>query len=63
MKSRQPMKDSQAIEEALGRKLLLGETIARNARKYPDKEALVYGKTRLTYKQLTGKTPEAPAIS
>ena len=55
MKSRQPIKDSQAIEEALGRKLLLGETIARNSRKYPDKEALIYGKTRLTYKQLNAR--------
>jgi len=55
MKSKQPVKDRQAIEEALGRKLLLGETIVRNARKYPDKEALVYGKTRLTYKQLNAR--------
>ena len=55
MKSKQPMKDRQAIAEALGRKLLLGETIVRNARKYPDKEALVYGKTRLTYKQLNAR--------
>jgi fatty-acyl-CoA synthase len=45
------MKDKQAIEEALGRRLLFGEMMARNARKFPDKEALVYGKTRLTYKQ------------
>ena len=55
IKSKQPIKDKQAIEEALGRRLLLGETIVRNARKYPDKEALVYGKTRLTYKQLNAR--------
>ena len=55
MKSKQPMKDSQAIEEALGRRLLLGKTIVRNSRKYPDKEALIYGKTRLTYKQLNAR--------
>ena len=54
-KSRHPIEDSQAIEEALGRRLLLGETIVRNARKYPDKEALIYGKTRLTYKQLNAR--------
>ena len=45
-------KDKRAmIEGELGRRLLLGETIVRNVRKYPNKEALVYGKTRLTYKQ------------
>lgn len=49
------MKDKQAIEEALGRRLLLGEMIARNARKFPDKEALVYGKTRLTYRQFNAR--------
>ena len=51
MKGKQAAKDKQAIEEALGRRLLLGETIVSNVRKYPHKEALVYGKTRLTYKQ------------
>ena len=45
------MKDKRAIEEALGRGLLLGEMMARNSRKFPDKEALIYGETRLTYKQ------------
>jgi len=49
------MKDKQAIEEALGRRLLFGEMIARNARKFPDKEALVYGKIRLTYKQFNAR--------
>jgi acyl-CoA synthetase (AMP-forming)/AMP-acid ligase II len=49
------VKDKQAIEEALGRRLLLGEMMARNARKFPNKEALVYGKTRLTYKQLNAR--------
>ncbi len=49
------MKDRQAIEEALGRRLLIGEMIARNARKFTDKEALIYGKTRLTYKQFNAR--------
>ncbi len=49
------MKDKQAIEEALGRRLLLGECLARNARKFPDKEALIYGETRLTYKQFNAR--------
>lgn len=49
------MKDRQSIEEALGRRLLLGEMMARNSRKFPDKEALVYGETRLTYKQFNAR--------
>jgi len=55
MKSRQPVKNRQRIEEELSKKLILGETIVRNAHKFPDKEALVYGKTRLTYKQLNAR--------
>ena len=49
------MKDKKAIEEALGRRLLLGEMMSRNARKFPDKEAMVYGQTRLTYKQFNAR--------
>ncbi|MDR9459385.1 MAG: long-chain fatty acid--CoA ligase [Dehalococcoidia bacterium] len=49
------MKDKKAIEEALGRRLLMGESLARNARKFPDKEALIYGETRLTYKQFNAR--------
>ncbi|HUU62808.1 MAG TPA: long-chain fatty acid--CoA ligase [Dehalococcoidia bacterium] len=49
------MKDKQAIEETLGRRLLLGEMIARDARKFPDKEALIYGKVRLTYRQFNAR--------
>ncbi|MGB2583659.1 MAG: long-chain-fatty-acid--CoA ligase [Dehalococcoidia bacterium] len=49
------MKDKQAIEEALGKRLVFGEMMARNARKFPDKEALIYGKTRLTYKQFNAR--------
>ena len=49
------MVDKQSIEEALGRRLLLGEMIARNARKFPDREALIYGDTRLTYKQFNAR--------
>ena len=48
-------KSRKSIEEALGRRLLLGEIMARNSRKFPDKEALVYGKTRLTYSQLNAR--------
>ncbi|MGB2885661.1 MAG: AMP-binding protein, partial [Dehalococcoidia bacterium] len=49
------MEDKQAIEMALGRRLLLGEMMARNSRKFPDKEALIYGDTRLTYKQFNAR--------
>jgi fatty-acyl-CoA synthase len=49
------VENRQSIEEALGRRLLLGEIMARNARKFPDKEALIHGKTRLTYKQLNAR--------
>ena len=49
------MKERQAIEEALGRRLLLGEMIARDARKFPDKEALIYGNVRLTYRQFNAR--------
>lgn len=55
MKGKQAVRDRQAIEEALGRRLVLGETIVRNASKSPDKEAIVYGKTRLTYKQFNAR--------
>ena len=49
------MEDGYAIAEALGRRLLLGEMMARNSRKFPDKEALVYGETRLTYQMLNAR--------
>ncbi len=49
------MVGKQSIEEALGRRLLLGEMIARNASKFPHKEALVFGETRLTYKQFNAR--------
>ena len=49
------MDKSQSIEAVLGRRLLLGEIMARNSRKFPEKEALVYGKTRLTYRQLNAR--------
>jgi fatty-acyl-CoA synthase len=49
------MKNKQEIQDALGRRLLLGEMMARNSRKFPDKEALIYGETRLTYKQLNAR--------
>jgi acyl-CoA synthetase (AMP-forming)/AMP-acid ligase II len=49
------MEDKKAIEETLGRRLLIGEMMARNARKFPDREAMVYGDTRLTYKQFNAR--------
>lgn len=55
MEGKHTVTDRQAIEETLGRRLLLGETIVRNVRKFPNKEALVYGKTRLTYRQFNAR--------
>jgi len=49
------MQSKQAIEEALGRRLLLGELVARNARKFPGREAVVYGNTRLTYREFNAR--------
>ncbi|MBN1382069.1 MAG: long-chain-fatty-acid--CoA ligase [Deltaproteobacteria bacterium] len=49
------MNEKEAIQKELGKRLLLGELMARNARKFPEKEALVYGETRLTYKQLNAR--------
>jgi fatty-acyl-CoA synthase len=49
------MKSKEAIRQELGRRLLLGEMMARNARKFPDREALVYGDRRSTYRQLNGR--------
>jgi len=49
------MEDRQSIEAALGRRLLLGEMIVRNARKFPDREAMVFGETRLTYRQFNAR--------
>jgi len=48
-------KSKKSVEEALSRRLLLGEIMTRNSRKFPDKEALVYGKVRLTYSQLNSR--------
>ena len=39
----------------LARRLLLGGTIARNARKFPDREAIVYADTHLTYRQFNAR--------
>lgn len=44
-----------AIEMALGKRLLLGEMVTRSARKFPDREAMIYGDTRLTYKQFNAR--------
>src|SRR3990172_10402479 len=48
---RHPMQTKEDIEAVLSRRLLLGELIARNARRYPDKEAVIFGDRRLTYRQ------------
>jgi fatty-acyl-CoA synthase len=49
------MVSRQAIQEELARRLLLGELIARNARKFPNKEAVIFGDTRLTYWEFNGR--------
>ena len=49
------MKSKEEIRQELGRRLLLGEMMARNARKFPNKEALVYGDTRLNYRQFNAR--------
>jgi acyl-CoA synthetase (AMP-forming)/AMP-acid ligase II len=49
------MESPEVIQAALARRLLLGEIIARNARKFPEKEAVVYGDTRLTYRQFNAR--------
>ena len=49
------MEDRQSIEAALGRRLLLGEMLVRNARKFPDREAMIFGETRLTYRQFNAR--------
>ena len=47
MKIQEQMK----IQEHLSRELVIGELVARNARKYPDKLALKMGERSLTYSQ------------
>ena len=49
------MEDRQSIEGTLGRRLLLGEMLARNARKFPNKEAVVYGDLRLSYREFNAR--------
>ncbi len=49
------MESPVAIQAELSRRLLLGEAVARNARKFPDKEAVVFGDTRLTYRQFNAR--------
>jgi fatty-acyl-CoA synthase len=43
------------IERELGRRLLPAGLIARNARRGPDREAVVYGDTRLTYREFNAR--------
>ncbi len=49
------MPSEQEIREKLSRRLLLGELIARNARKLPDKEAVIFGETRLTWGEFNAR--------
>jgi acyl-CoA synthetase (AMP-forming)/AMP-acid ligase II len=49
------MPSKQEIQATLARRLLLGELMARNARKFPDKEAVVFGETRLTWKEFNAR--------
>jgi acyl-CoA synthetase (AMP-forming)/AMP-acid ligase II len=49
------MQSKEEIQTALGRRLLLGELIARNARKFPDKEAVIFGETRLTWREFNAR--------
>ena len=49
------MESPEAIQAELARRLLLGEVIARNARKFPEKEAVVYGDARLNYRQFNAR--------
>jgi acyl-CoA synthetase (AMP-forming)/AMP-acid ligase II len=49
------MQSKEEIEWALSRRLVLGELIARNARKFPDRGAIVHGDTRLTYREFNAR--------
>jgi fatty-acyl-CoA synthase len=49
------MGHSQSTEEILGRRLLIGEVIARNSRLIPSREAVVYGNRRFTYSQFNAR--------
>ena len=49
------MESPELIQAELARRLLLGEAVARNARKFPEKEAVIYGDTRLTYRQFNAR--------
>ena len=46
------MTDYMGFDAAMSRQLLLGEIVARNARKFPDNEILVFGENRITCGQL-----------
>ena len=49
------MQSKQAIAEALAKRLLLGEIVASNARRFPDREAVIYGDTRLTFREFNAR--------
>jgi len=49
------MESKQEIQTELARKLLLGELMARNSRKFPNKEAVIFGETRLTWKEFNAR--------
>src|SRR4030042_6542191 len=55
MKGKRAAKDRPVIEATLSKSLLGGQTITRNSHRFPDREAVVYGDTRLTYKQFNSR--------
>src|SRR3972149_6680685 len=55
MLRREGMPSKQEIQKMLCQRLLLGELMARNSRKFPDKEAVVFGETRLTWREFNAR--------
>jgi fatty-acyl-CoA synthase len=49
------MPSKQETQTELARRLLLGELMARNSRKFPNKEAVIFGETRLTWKEFNAR--------
>jgi fatty-acyl-CoA synthase len=46
------MKEYMGFDAAMSRQLLVGEIVARNARKFPDREILIFGERRITCREL-----------
>jgi len=47
-----PKLDEYGVRDIIQNRMVLGQCVARNARKYPNKIAIVYGKRQITYKEL-----------